>query len=81
MRDGGRWRTKREREREEAESEVEGERRGGWMGEVATGPTTARGTGGHGSGMQCGALHLHKRNRRYIASCGRGGVISRQSPE
>jgi len=42
---------------------------------------TMRGTGGHGSGMQCGALHLHKRNRCYVASCGRGGVISRRSPE
>lgn len=25
--------------------------------------STARGTGGHGSGTQCGALHLHKRNQ------------------
>lgn len=40
-----------------------------------------RRTGGRGSGMQQqrGALHLHESDRHYIASCGRGGVISRRS--
>lgn len=43
-----------ERNEKEKESEDEGRMRG------------ARGTGGHGSGMQRGALHLHKRNRAAI---------------
>lgn len=74
-RSGGRWRTERERE---GETRPRVKSKGG-KGEVTE--STARGTGGHGSGTQCGALHLHKRNRRCIAPCGRGGVISRQSPE